>query len=170
MKLSVAFVGLALVTGALQAQTPSTTKTTDPKATAPATVTTAKPGAKPDIKAKVEPKKKEEAMGTIKGTEIKRANGTYLGLEVVGGHFVLSFYNAKKKPMAVDVTRANARWPNKRSGTPSEYRTVLNGSGTTLVGEGPVLPPLTFTVRLNLLQGEGDASKVVESFVVPFQG
>ncbi len=169
MKLPVAFLGLALVTSALQAQTPAApTPVVDSKL--PARTTPATPGAKTDPKAKPDDKKKEEKMGVIKGVEIKRANGTFLGLEVVGGHFVLTFYNAKKKPMAMDVTRANARWPNKRSGTPSEFRTVLNGSGTTLVGEGPVAPPLVFTVRLNLLKGEGDASVVVESFVVPFQG
>ena len=159
MKFPVVLLGVALMAGVLQAQTPAAPKPADPKA--PAT----KPG---DPKAPVV--KKEEPMGVIKGTEIKRANGTFLGLEVVGGRFKLSFYNAKKKPMGVDVTRANARWPNKRSGTPSEYRTVLNGSGNALVGDGPVLAPLNFTVRLVLIQGEGEEGKVVESFVVPFQG
>jgi hypothetical protein len=169
MKLPLAFVGLALVTGALQAQTPSTTKTTDPKATAPATVTTAKPGAKPEPEAKVDPKKKaEEAMGTIKGLEIKRANGTYLGLEVSGGQFVLSFYDKKKKPAAVDVTRATARWPNLRG--PGDNRAVLNGSGTKLVGNKPVIPPLAFNVYLTLLQGEGEEAKAVENYVVQFRG
>jgi len=153
MKLPVAFLGLALVAGALQAQTPVAPKPADPKAPAPTM-----------------PAKKEEPMGIIKGVEIKRANGTYLGLELVGGRFQLTFYNARKKPVAMDVTRATARWPNKRSGTPSDYRTVLNGSGTTLVGVTPVLPPLNFNVYLTLLRGEGEDAQAVESLVVPFKG
>ena len=51
----------------------------------------------------------------IPGTVIPRANGTFLGLEVVGGNFKLSFYDKKKKTMAPDITRASARWPNPRA-------------------------------------------------------
>ncbi len=169
MKLPVAFVGLALLTGALQAQPAPAPKPADPQATPPA-ATAAKPGAKPDAKAKpVDPKKKaEEAMGVIKGTEIKRANGTYLGLEVVNNNFVLSFYDKKKKPASVDITRAAARWPNVRG--PGDNRTILNNSGNKLVGARPVLPPYTFNVYLTLLQGEGDDAKAVENYVVQFRG
>lgn len=166
MKFPAAFLGLALVTGAMQAQTPPAPKPADPKAPA---ATATKPGTKPDAKAKEDPKKKkEEAMGVIKGTEIKRANGTYLGLEVAGNNFVLTFYDKKKKPVAMDVTRATARWPNPRA--PGDNRTVLNGSGTSLVGSKPVLPPYNFNVYLTLLKGEGDDSRAVESFVVQFRG
>lgn len=165
MKIPAVLLAVALVTGALQAQTPAAPKPADPKVPAAKPTDPKAPGAKPATGAK-----KEEPMGVIKGVEIKRANGNYLGLEVVDGRFRLTFYNAKKKPMGMDVTRANARWPNKRSGTPSEYRTVLNGSGTTLVGSNPVLPPLNFTVRLVLIQGDGEEGKAVETYVVPFQG
>lgn len=178
MKLPVVLVGLTLVTGAMQAQTsPATTKPTDPQAATattnttvtPPTTTTVKPGAKPDAKTKVDPKKKPaEVMGTIKGITIPRANGTYLGLEVVSNNFVLTFYDKKKKPMAMDVTRATARWPNLRG--PGDNRTVLNGSGTKLTGAKPVVPPYTFNVYLTLLQGEGDDAKAVENYVVQFRG
>jgi hypothetical protein len=47
---------------------------------------------------------------------------------------------------------------------------VLNGSGSTLVGARPVLPPHSFTVFLTLLQGEGDEAKAVENYTVPFKG
>ncbi len=117
MKIPAAFLGLALVTGAMQAQAPVASKPAD--VTIPAPVAPA--DAKPDPKAKVDPKakpdpkkKKEEPMGVIKGTEIKRANGTYLGLQVINNNFVLTFYDKKKKPAAMDVTRAAARWPNPR--------------------------------------------------------
>lgn len=130
--------------------TPAVTKPADPKAAV-----------------KKDEKKKEVEL-KIPGVNITRANGTFLGLEVVGGNFKLSFYDKKKKPMAVDVTRATARWPNPRS--PGDNRTVLNGSGTALVGAKPVVPPFTFNVYITLLKGEGDAATAVESFVVQLRG
>lgn len=156
---------LLFATSLMQAQTPPGTKPTDPKATdakAPAAPGKAAP-------AKTQPKKEEE-LPKIPGTVVLRPNGTKLGLEVVGGNFKLSFYDKKHKLMPLDVTRATARWPNTRSGTPSDYRTVLNGSGSVLVGAKPVFPPLTFNVYLTLLQGEGEEAKAVESYVVPFKG
>ena len=170
MKIPVAILGLALCSSALRADTAVAPKPADPKTAVPA-VSTTKPAVTPDAKAKAAAdakKKKEEAMGVIKGTEIKRANGTYLGLEVINSNFVLSFYDKKKKPAAVDVTRATARWPNPRG--PGDFRTVLNGGGASLVGAKPVIPPFSFNVYLTLLQGEGDDAKAVESFVVQFRG
>jgi hypothetical protein len=156
-------VCLLFATSLMQAQTPPAAKTTDPKApAAKATPGKAAP-AKPEAK-------KEEELPKIPGTVIVRSNGTKLGLEVVDGKFKLTFYDKKHKPMALDVTRATARWPNTRSGTPSDYRTVLNGSGTSLVGARPVFPPHTFTVYLTLLQGEGEEAKAVENYTVPFKG
>jgi len=124
----------------------------------------AKPAAAATTVKKDEKKKVEEPK--IPGVTIVRANGTFLGLEVVGGNFKLTFYDKKKKPMAVDVTRASAKWPNFRA--PGDNRTMLNGSGTALVGAKPVVPPFNFTVYITLLKGEGDQAKAVESFVVPF--
>ena len=133
-------------------------KPADTKATPAAPGTAAKTPAKKD--------EKKEPERKIPGVNIARANGTFLGLEVVGGNFKLSFYDKKKKPMAVDVTRATAKWPNPRA--PGDNRTVLNGSGTALFGAKPVVPPFNFTVYITLLQGEGETAKAVESFVVPF--
>ncbi len=129
-------------------------KQTDPKAA------TAKKEAKKEVK--------KEELPKIPGMEIARPNGTFLGLEVVGGNFKLTFYDKKKKAMGVDVTRATARWPNPRS--PGDNRTVLNGNGTALVGAKPVLPPFNFNVFLTLLKGEGDEAKAVETYTVAFRG
>lgn len=139
------------------------TAETTPAQPATATPAPAKPGAraKPEVKKEVEEPK-------IPGVTIPRANGTFLGLEVVGGNFKLSFYDAKKKPIAPDVTRATARWPNPRG--PGDNRAVLNSSGNALVGNKPVLPPLIFNVYITLLDGEGDEAKAVETLVVPFRG
>jgi hypothetical protein len=128
-----------------------------------APVTPATPAAKPKVDVKKEPEPK------IPGITIPRANGTFLGLEVVGGNFKLSFYDAKKKPAAPDVTRATARWPNPRSVT-GPNRAVLNPSGNALVGNKVVLPPFTFSVHLVLLQGEGEAAAAVENYDVPYRG
>lgn len=157
-------VCLLFATSLMQAQTPPATKPADPKAPA------AKAAPGKAAPAKPEAKKKEEELPKIPGTEIVRPNGTKLGLQVVDGKFKLTFYDKKHKPMAMDVTRATARWPNTRSGTPSDYRTVLNGSGTALVGARPVFPPYTFTVFLTLLQGEGEEAKAVETYTVAIKG
>lgn len=154
-----------------QAQTAPAGKPTDARApdakAAPATpaATTATPGKAAPAKKDT---KKADELPKIPGTVITRPNGTFLSLEVVGGVFKLSFYDKKHKPAAVDVTRATARWPNPRS--PGDNRTVLNGGGTALVGQKPVVPPFNFNVYLTLLQGEGDDAKAVENYTVAFKG
>ena len=154
------------------APTTSTTKPVDvtpaPAAPAPAKNAKAAPVVKKDDKKKDE--KKKEELPPIPGTTINRANGTFLGLEVIDGNFKLSFYDKKHKLMTVDVTRATARWPNMKSATPGQFRTVLNGSGTALVGQRAVQPPYTFNVFITLLQGEGDDAKAVENYTVPLKG
>lgn len=131
-------------------------------------VAPAKPAAPAAKKSKAKPAeapKPEEPK--IPGTVITRSNGTFLGLEVVGGNFKLSFYDAKKKPMAPDVTRASARWPNPRAS--GDSRCILNPSGNALIGNKPALPPYTYNVYLTLLQGEGEEAKAVESHVIPYR-
>lgn len=158
MKLIAAVLTLLFAAGLMQAQTAPA------PATPPATPKTAPkaPAAKAAPAKKTE--KKEEELPKIPGTEIARANGNFLGLEVVDTKLKLTFYDAKKKPVAMDVTRATARWDNPRA--PGNNRTVLNGSGTSLVGAKPVVPPYTFIVYLTLLQGEGDDAKAVENYAV----
>jgi hypothetical protein len=180
MKIPVLFLGLTLATGVALAQTPpSVTPAKPADATKPADAkkpdiiiesgTAAKPAkpdpAKPDPKKKEKPK--EEPMGVIEGITITRANGTFLGLTLADGKFKLSFYNKRKKPMPVDVTRAIARWPNVQG--PGDNRTVLNGSGTALVGTQFVRGPYVFIVFLTLLKGEGDEAQAVESYSVQFR-
>lgn len=171
---SIAVAACLLFATSLMAQLPPAPKTPDPKAAALKAAEPKATGPKaPATKAapgKTTPAKKEEKLPEIPGVTIVRPNGTKLGLEVVDNKFKLTFYDKKHKPMQVDVTRGTARWPNTRSGTPSDYRTVLNGTGTYLMGERPVLPPRTFNVYLTLLEGEGDAAKAVENYVVPFKG
>jgi hypothetical protein len=125
------------------------------------------PKAAPTAKTAAQPVVKEEEP-KIPGTAVKRDNGTWLGLEVVGGNYKLSFYDKKKKAMTPDVNRASARWPNPRA--QGDDRTILNPSGNALVGAKVVRPPFVFNVYLTLLKGEGDEATAVESYVIPFRG
>lgn len=160
MKTIVAFLCLVVAASVAHAQVSPGVKPADSKAVP---VKSADPKAAPATK-----EVKKEELPKIPGMEIVRPNGTFLGLEVIGGNFKLTFYDKKKKPMTVDVTRATARWPNFRS--PGDNRTVLNGNGTALVGSKPVVPPLTFNVFLTLLKGEGEEAKAVETYTVAFRG
>ena len=165
---------LIFATSLMQAQTPAAARPADPKAPALEATAPKSPGTKaaPAAPAKTTPAKKDEKKKEeepkIPGMTIARPNGTFLGLEVVGGNFKLSFYDKKKKAMTVDVTRATARWPNPRAR--GDNRTVLNVSGTALVGQKPVVPPFNFNVYLTLLQGEGEEAKAVENYTVAFKG
>ncbi len=171
MKSLLAVIGLLVGASLLSAETiPVKTvapaKTTAPVVPAKPAATTPTTKAKSGAKAKVEATKEAEPI--IPGQTIARTNGTFLGLEVVGGNFKLSFYDAKKKPVAPDVTRASARWPNTRG--IGDNRAMLNLSGTALVGNKFVAPPLVFNLYITLLQGEGEEATAVENFVVQFRG
>ena len=177
MKSTAVAACLLFATSLLQAQPAPAAKPTDTPAPATPALkpsTTTAPAKTTPAAAKATPAKKEEKkeapLPVIPGTVINRPNGTFLSLEVADGNFKLSFYDKKHKLMAVDVTRATARWPNTKSATPGQFRTVLNGSGTALVGQHPVFPPYNFNVFLTLLQGEGEDAKAVENYTVAFKG
>ena len=104
-----------------------------------------------------------EQMGKIDGWEIARPSGTYLGLKIEGGNFMLSFYDEKKKPMTADVARGTARWdPPQKKG--KEF-SALNptGDGMALVGNKFVRPPYNWIVFLTLLNNAGET---VENYSV----
>ena len=138
---------------------------------------TAAPGAngaveKSDVKkADAKAKKKEEPPAKIAGMEISRGAKGFLGLELVEGTFKLSFYDAKKKPMAPDVARAALRWDVKYKVGPE--RSVLNpsGDGKSLGSPKTVRPPYAFKLFITLLKeaAEGDEG-AGESFTVDFRG
>jgi hypothetical protein len=98
-----------------------------------------------------------EEPATIPGIELPRQKGGFIGVTVEGPRLVVKFYDADKKPAAVDVARAAARWDpiNKTS----DVRTVLNpdAEGKALVSPLVVQPPLVFKVYLTLLDAEGNS-------------
>ena len=109
-----------------------------------------KPAAKPD--AKPAPKKVDD-IGKIDGMEIARGGGV-MGLQIVNGTFKLSFYDAKKKPVAPDVVRAAFRWNVNYQKQPE--RTILNpGGDNSLVSEKTVKPPYNFKLFITLFKEAG---------------
>jgi hypothetical protein len=152
MKMLVACLALLVVVPFIQAQ-----------ATKPSAPGKAAPAAK---KANA----KEEAEGKIVGLTLNRPNGHFLGLTLQDGKYKLTFYDQKKKPEKLDVTRATARWPNMHG--PGDNRTVLNpaGDGTYLLGTQFVRGPYAFKLFLTLLRGEGDSAQAVETYTVDFRG
>ena len=99
----------------------------------------------------------------LPGVVQPRPSGGFISVEVVDGKFKVSFYDAKKKQVLLDVARAAARWKtNKKLG---EDHTVLSpgGDGKTLIGVGFVRPPFTFKLFLTLLKEDGTAA---ESYII----
>jgi hypothetical protein len=148
MKIAAVFLAAVIAAGALQAQT--------------------KPAPKPG--APKQDTKKEEEMGVIEGMTLARPNGHFLGLTLEGGKYKLTFYDKKKKPEKVDVTRATARWPNMHG--PGDNRTIMNpaGDGTFLMGAQFVRGPYAFKLFITLLRGEGNEAVGVETYTVDFRG
>jgi hypothetical protein len=107
----------------------------------------------------------EEPEPTIPGVSAPRANGGFIGIEIAGGGFKLSFYDKKKKQVDCDVARAAARW--KPNYTIVQERSILNpsGDGKTLVSSD-VRPPYNFKLHLTLLSED---DKAVESFTLDFR-
>jgi len=108
----------------------------------------------------------KEAEITLPGAVVTRANGGFLSLTVDGGHFKLSFYDAKKKPTAPDGVRATGRWT--RLSTQDTDRGVFLPSGDSAMSANTfVRPPYNLKVYLSLI-GADDA--VIESHVIDFRG
>lgn len=148
MKTAAVLLAAVIAVGALQAQTRPAPKPGAPK----------------------QDTKKEDEIGVIEGMTIARPNGHFLGLKLEGGKYKLTFYDKKKKPEKVDVTRATARWPNMHG--PGDNRTVLNpaGDGTYLMGAQFVRGPYAFKLFITLLRGEGNEAVGVETYTVDFRG
>jgi hypothetical protein len=148
MKTAAVLLAAVIAVGALQAQTRPAPKPGAPK----------------------QDTKKEDEIGVIEGMTLARPNGHFLGLKLEGGKYKLTFYDKKKKPEKVDVTRATARWPNMHG--PGDHRTVLNpaGDGTYLMGAQFVRGPYAFKLFITLLRGEGNEAVGVETYTVDFRG
>ena len=145
------------------------------KAGAAAPAGSATKAATPAAGAAKAPVKKAEVVPKIEGMEIARGAKGFLGLQLVGGTFKLSFYDMKKKPVAPDVARAMLRWDPK--GKVGQERVVLNREGMALSSPRPVRPPYVFKLFITLIpegaatgDGADAAAPAGETIVVDFKG
>jgi hypothetical protein len=97
------------------------------------------------------PANDDDKEGVITGMAIKRPQGGWLGIEIKGGSFCLTFYNEKKKPVPADRSSAVLRWPVHYQ--PNAERTELlpSDNPAVLTNEYPVRAPHTFKLRIVLL-------------------
>ena len=120
--------------------------------------------AKADEKAK-----KEEPPAKIDGVEIPRGEKGYLGIQIVNSTFKLSFYDAKKKPIAPDVARAALRWdPKYKVG---EERVILNPDEKSLSSPKNIRPPYNFKLFITLFKApaEGADPVATENYTIDFR-
>ncbi len=109
----------------------------------------------------------------IEGMEVARTGGGFIGVAITGSTFKISFYDAKKKPVAADVGRALLRWdPKYKVGA---ERVVLNRTddGMALASAKNIRPPYLFKLYITLLKSaaEGDAADTAgETYVIDFRG
>lgn len=169
MKLLFALLLAVGVAGAARGQGTTTAPEPAPKKATPARIELA-PGAKKDAKAdakknagkaaKPEAKKKEDEIGTVEGMAIPRGEG-FLGLQLIDGKFKLTFYNAKKKPVAPDVGRAALRWdPKYKVGI--ERAMLLPAGAHALASEKFVRPPYNFKLTIVLLKDNAEVAEGAE--------
>ncbi|MEO6244968.1 MAG: hypothetical protein ABIQ12_06000 [Opitutaceae bacterium] len=113
---------------------------------------------------------KNAAPPTIEGVEVSRGALGYLGVQIVDSSFKISFYDAKKKPIKADVTRALLRWnPKYKSGSD---RVVLNlsGDGKSLSAPRDIRPPYVFKLFITLLKDAADGDDTAgETYVIDFR-
>lgn len=104
----------------------------------------------------------------IPGLTINRkTGGGYLGLEIVGGVFKLSFYDQAKKPLAVDFPRALLRWDVTYKNVPERLILSAGADGRHLTSPRTVRPPYNFQLFITLISD--DTAKESETYVLRFR-
>lgn len=129
-----------------------------------------KPGPVPPKK--TQPAKKNEEPAKIEGMEIARGGKGFLGLQVMNGNFKLSFYDAERKPIAPDVTRAVLRWDPKYKVGKERAILTPGGGANALVSAKDIRPPYHFKLFITLLKdaaGDGTEEPAGETLVVDFR-
>ena len=107
----------------------------------------------------------DEQEGTVSGVAIQRGQGL-IGIELDDNTFKMTFYDAKKKPVAADASSAVLWWPVHYQPNPERTELVATGNPAVLASSYAVKPPHTFILHITLLfTGKPDAS---ESFVIDF--
>jgi hypothetical protein len=93
----------------------------------------------------------------IPGVEIARPAKGYLGLQVNGGNFLLSFYDENRQPAPPAAARAVLRWtPSNRTGN-EFYVLEAAADGKALSSPKTVRPPYQFRLVLSLFAAGAEA-------------
>ena len=124
--------------------------------------------AKKEPAKKADTKKKEEPK--IEGIVVARGEKGFIGVELVGGAFKITFYDKKKEKIAPDVARAALRWDAKYK--LGQERLVLNpgSDGKSLSNPKTIRPPYNFKLFITLLKDASEAEEAVgETHVIDFR-
>jgi hypothetical protein len=120
-------------------------------------------------KAPDDKKKKEKETPKIDGMPISRAGGGYLGVKVENNVFKISFYNAEKKPVALDVASAVLRWSVAYKKAPERAQLTPGADGKSLTSEKSVRAPFDFKLFITLLKtADTGEEKATETYVLDF--
>lgn len=119
---------------------------------------------------KSEPASKAEAP-KIDGMEVARAGGGFLGVQIVGATFKISFYDAQKKPVAPDVARAALRWDPKYKVGKESVVLNLSEDQKSLSSPRNIRPPYQFKLFITLLKETSASEEAAgETLVIDFRG
>jgi hypothetical protein len=103
----------------------------------------------------------------IAGMVIARPAKGFIGLEVAGGNFRLTFYDENREPVAPAAVKAVLRWtPTNRTGA-EFYALEPSADGKVLMSPKTVRPPYQFKMFLSLFAAGADAP--FESHTVDFR-
>ena len=136
----------------------------------PPSTQTEKSSAEKSAKKKAGSEEKKEKEPEIKGVVVPRGEKGFLGVEIVGGGFKITFYDEKKKPRQPDVDRAALRWDAKYK--IGQERLVLNpdADGKSLSNPRTIRPPYHFKLFITLVRDATETEKPVnETHVIDFR-
>jgi hypothetical protein len=108
--------------------------------------------------------KDDEKEGTIAGIPIQRGDGGWIGVELKDESFVITFYNAKKKPIPADVGSAVLWWPVHYQPNPERTELSSSDNPAVLTSSYSVKPPYAFKLHISLLADGKDPEVYVIDF------
>ena len=106
----------------------------------------------------------------IKGIVVPRGERGFLGVEIVGGAFKITFYDLKRKKIEPDVARAALRWDAKYK--VGQERLILNPDpdGKSLSNPRTIRAPHNFKLFITLVKEATEKEDPVgETHVIDFR-
>lgn len=108
----------------------------------------------------------EEKEPVIAGITIERkTTDGFLGIEITGNNFKLTFYDKDKKPVRADFDRALLRWDVIYKKAPERLILTAGGDGTYLTSPRAIRPPYNFQLFITLIADDRDS----ETYVIRFR-